>query len=722
MRTTRHLAASSLLWLCVACAPESEQLASLRIQERLLDRVDEARLSLVQKGLGSAAPEGLLLTTEEGIRIEIEIPVGSEWEQLPAVAASIGRRLGELVPWRLSLPPDARLGSGFEISREGSPVDRWRSEVVPAPGSAMVSPGGFLQVGLYAALAEGEDPASYRWGLRFNPAPALLAVHLLHEGEAVSPRLLVSRVEERSEARRALQLPCGSRIELPVAATSEGRLELAVPRGTTDGAQLLRVELVDGDEILSLQSEAIGPSSDDTAWRELRYSLPTDSASQEGRWIAIEATETFCSALPAIAIGEPRVTGPSDGSSSPNVIVVVIDGLRADAVGETLTPFLSDAAKRGSWYGNARSPAPWTRPTLASVFSGRSTPNHGVETERASDRLRTGPTLAEVLGQSGYETLGVSANLHLAPPFGLQRGFDTFVSRHLEAPEAAQTATAMLDRSSTRPFFLFLFLMDTHVPRSPRPDYDRSSSLPGEVPSPEQLTSAGRRRRLGIEEPDESSIAKDRAVYEENVAHVDAALEKLLRGLEEQGALDNTVVVITSDHGEAFGEHGDFFHGWNLYDELLRVPLLLFGPGVQPGEVPTPVSLEQLPATLLELAGLTPPEAFARSLPAVGGQPQRLPTFARTKFRGQNLAAVVAWPEKLIVRPGRPWVQLFDLETDPHETKNLGKQRPETVERLRSEISQWLERESTPPFTEAETPELDPELREALRSLGYVTD
>ena len=162
-----------------------------------------------------------------------------------------------------------------------------------------------------------------------------------------------------------------------------------------------------------------------------------------------------------LSIAACAPSGPPPGQP-PDIVLIVVDGLRADRLRPEPAPFLSALAESGVLFEGARTPAPWTRPTIASLFTGQSTPAHGVLTEADSDRLRSGPTLAEELAAAGYATLGVSANLHLAEPFGLQRGFDRFSVEHRSAAEVLAEASQMLEASASSPL-VPLRLPDGHA-------------------------------------------------------------------------------------------------------------------------------------------------------------------------------------------------------------------------------------------------------------------
>jgi arylsulfatase A-like enzyme len=354
---------------------------------------------------------------------------------------------------------------------------------------------------------------------------------------------------------------------------------------------------------------------------------------------------------------------PLPPAGSPNVLLIVLDTVRADRMSvygypRSTTPALEQLAKRAVRFREARATSPWTLASHASMFSGRLPHELGVEWATALKNKF--PTLAEVVGSRGYATAGFAANIgYCSYDTGLNRGFTHYEdywadSEHLRPLRSAvlfQAAwditlslarwcggdrlkpaieylvapyrkdAATINRQYTdwlstrhephRPFFAFLNYYDTHVPYVP----------PHGTPvrfGPGPRTLGDFHLLIGLwETTDKTQVAPHyreliHDSYDNCLAYLDGQLGALFDMLQSRGALDNTVVIITSDHGEELGEHGLFEHGESLYRPEIRVPLLFLLPGRGQSAVVVhePVSLRDLPATIVELTGLAAESPF----------------------------------------------------------------------------------------------------------------
>ncbi|MFN2383448.1 MAG: sulfatase [Gemmatimonadota bacterium] len=322
---------------------------------------------------------------------------------------------------------------------------------------------------------------------------------------------------------------------------------------------------------------------------------------------------------------ERRARGalPAPPAGAPNVLLIVLDTVRAANLSlygyaRETTPGLDRLARRGVVFEQAYATAPWTLPSHASLFTGRMPHDLSVEVNQGLDG--THPTLAERFRAAGYASGGFVANRFYAGVHtGLARGFEHYDAAHLSpgevmlsaalgrlahrsvtlrsrwrdagrkyAPAVTAEFLAWRDGVADRPWFAFLNYYDAHVDYHSAPPFDHAFPDPP-PPGPQ-------RRALRIE-----LDAYDRAI-----AYLDGELGRLLAALDRRGDLSDTIVVITSDHGEAFGEHGLQGHGNDLYRPVLHVPLLIVHqPRVSAGRrIGEPVSLRDVPATILDLAGL----------------------------------------------------------------------------------------------------------------------
>jgi arylsulfatase A-like enzyme len=417
-----------------------------------------------------------------------------------------------------------------------------------------------------------------------------------------------------------------------------------------------------------------------------------------------------------------------------NLILVSIDTLRADRLGcygyaRPTSPALDRLAARGVLFEQALSPAPWTVPAHASLLTGREPRSHHVRTARGLLDPAI-PTLAQWLAARGYDTAAIVNTHFLDSRRGLTRGF-----AHLSTvPEAEGTGSAAqrvhelalrwLAASHERPFFLFLHHYDVHGDYAPEPAYRAMFTSPYDGPATGTTLQLGRVRRgeLKLRQRDARHLSD---LYDAGIRQLDDELGRFLARLERAGKLDDTLLVVTSDHGEEFLEHGDVFHGRTLYSELVRVPLLVSGPGVPRGRrVAVPVSLVDVVPTASALLGVPPPPGVeGRDVgPAWRGGADsgdgRSFGFAADHWMAQAPGAFRravqrdGWKLHYSHPEGR--LELYDLASDPGELRDVAAEHPERVAELRPALDAWLARGE-----QGETLELDADEAERLRALGY---
>jgi len=413
-------------------------------------------------------------------------------------------------------------------------------------------------------------------------------------------------------------------------------------------------------------------------------------------------------------------------------VLVVVDTLRADHLSaygyaRPTSPALAAQAREGALFEHAFAPSPWTLPSFASLYTGLFPEQHGAGRARDGSFAaldRSVEALAERLAGHGFATAAVANNPFLSPAFGLARGFQSYQYvygnvRH--QPGAGQVIWAGLRwldaRDPERPFLLVLHCFDPHLPYdAPRPA--RGAFAPesaGALVRP--FTGVGGAANAGWmpRDPAERSFAI--GSYDEELLFVDQQLPHLFAGLAERGLARETLVVLTADHGEELFDHGGFEHGHTLHQELLHVPLVLWGPGVVPQRIEAPVSLVDVAPTLLDALGLPPlARAAGVSLWPLVTRGEPLP--ARDLHAGGTLygparSAVVRWPWKLVaVEGGAP--ALYDLASDPGEARDLAAADPERVRALAALLP------APAAGSGASAPSLDARTREQLRELGYA--
>jgi len=454
----------------------------------------------------------------------------------------------------------------------------------------------------------------------------------------------------------------------------------------------------------------------------------------------------FALALAAVACS--RAPGPAR-----SVVLIVVDTLRADHLGvyghaAATSAALDARAPRGALFERAFAPSSWTLPSFASLYSGVWPADHGVGREPGStDRFTALPArigvLAEILAERGFATAAIVNNPFLHPGFGLARGFETYryVYGNLKhQPRASQIAWAGLRwldewaqagrearrspeeadprRDPARRFLLVLHFFDPHLAYDPHPSVRGrfTSDYPGPLALPFGGVGPANPSWTPADPEDRRFVA---GAYDEELLFVDLQLERFFAGLEERGLAEETLVVLTADHGEELFDHGGFEHGHSLYQELLHVPLAFWGPGVRPGRIDAPVSLVDVLPTLLDALGLPPvPGLDGLSLwPLIARRetlPER-PIVAEGTLHGPERRALVRWPWKLLEVEGGP-PRLYDLERDPAERQDLASAQPERLRALGEELASLRARREPP----APAPEIDERVRRDLSGLGYL--
>jgi arylsulfatase A-like enzyme len=444
-------------------------------------------------------------------------------------------------------------------------------------------------------------------------------------------------------------------------------------------------------------------------------------------------------------------------ATMPNVLLVMNDTHRADYVGayggaENLTPNLDALAQDGVVFSNAFAQASWTRPSVSTLLTGRYPSSH-TATLKGSILPDEVTTLAEVLQQGGYETIGIATNYNMTPFFNVDQGFDDY--RYLtpnlplgatdiqsklifievlkkiqaklrgrkEVPDdyyvigeiVTEKALGRLEkRDPSRPFFMFLSYMDVHDPyfRHPFDGYGIS--------------------HRANPKPDPAMIPEMKKLYAGEVRYWDHTFGDLIAGLKDRNLYDNTLVVVTSDHGEEFGEHGGFWHGTTLYDEQLRIIFIAKDPlsaGIAGAVVADWMRLLDVAPFVAEIAGLEIPDEWQGS-PSPNG---KRPVFAEEDHEGNVLSSIRYVTEtgketKLIQsnennpRKLEPF-ELYHPDEDPGETQNLARAEANRTLLVKSvEHLDGYAEKARKGAALAKRTKLDSETKEVLKRLGYMGD
>ena len=397
----------------------------------------------------------------------------------------------------------------------------------------------------------------------------------------------------------------------------------------------------------------------------------------------------------------PTSSSFSGGEPGLNVLLITVDTLRADAVGAGVTPWIDRLASAGLRFSNAYAHNVVTLPSHANILSGRLPTEHGVRDNAGFRFPPSLDTLATILKARGYRTGAFVSAFPVDSRFGLARGFDEYDDRFADTPrpaflvqersgpETVASAKRWIDSRNEGPWFCWVHLYEPHYPYAPPP----------------------------------AISARFGSGYRGDVAAADAALQPLLDPILAAGRDARTLVVLTSDHGESLGEHGEATHGVFAYEAVLKVPLVIYQPRLAPpGVVDTPARHIDLLPTILDAVEVDSPSTLpGRTL---------LPAMARAR----EITAAPIYFEALSASLSRRWApldgivvdsmkyielpiaELYDLKNDPHELINLAASAPARAEELRSRLQQVRGSggDSQPNRESAET-------RERLRSLGYAT-
>jgi len=534
-----------------------------------------------------------------------------------------------------------------------------------------------------------------------------------------------------------------------------------------------------------------GGSAPDPVRIRLSASDPDRGARWTMRWEE-PATTTGAAAeapSPGTAPNQTPAPAPPPVEATPApprlVVVYLLDALRADHVGhlggpDGISPVIDRLAREGFTFRSHRSNAPNTLPSMRELFTGRIYFN-----QRAWRRLGAHrPTLAEAFRRAGYRTGLFSGNQYVSASYGLARGFDYVSQESLYTPppgvavnrnaeQVQRAALAWLDRlPADQPVFLYLHTIHPHNPYAPPPAFARrfTAGIPSTIRGTTNVL-------LALQKGRRTATAADRArlkgLYSGSLAYNDAQIGHLLSALGERFAPEDTLVVVTADHGDELFDHGGTLHGYTLYEELLRIPLVVWSPGrVRAGATDQPTDTLDLHATLLDLArrwganAADPgePASQGRSLlplltrrasspggpvrpgKGAGDRLARGPRFAATWGVPGGIFAIRDGPWKLIeargtergtwmgLGPGRSRDRryLFDLATDPDETENLAGLDSVREQWLLARLHAWIaaqqaaiengadRADGTGAAGEEAAPTLDEAARNRLKALGYL--
>ena len=513
---------------------------------------------------------------------------------------------------------------------------------------------------------------------------------------------------------------------------------------------------VSGDShVLAARPQRSAPSASPRPWHAFEVDL--DMAPAGTGTVTIQVAGQPIDSASGWLVSTPRLYRARDEGSRPNILLITLDTVRADLLGcyghsRPTSPEIDVLAAKSTRFDRAISQAPWTLPSYSSMFSSLSAEEHGVvhRNHRFPDQLLS---FVELLAAGGYTTAGFVSGTFTDADWGFDQGFDSYddlgmvtdddgeragsssveevkkrmdrAARRVTSEEITDKACAWLEQNREHRFFLLAHYFDPHA------DYLEHAGF-SERFAPEPIV-----KRLDLSgTPIPADTARQKALHEGELAFTDHHIGRLLDRLRELDLERETVVVLCADHGEEFFERGRQGHGHALFDELVRVPLLLQVPGMAvPGVVTEPVANLDIGPTLLDLAGLPPlPSARGRSLlPLLQPSNERTPVAV---FSSRHPPSPPPAPQRkppdwfrvdlgeltyLELSKPRRFRFLFDSVADPLHTRNLARSRPEDADRLASLYHEALAKVS-PRAGAPEEIQLSEDVRQRLAELGYLDD
>jgi len=419
----------------------------------------------------------------------------------------------------------------------------------------------------------------------------------------------------------------------------------------------------------------------------------------------------------------------------PNIVIITLDTTRADHLGcygyhRRTSPNLDKLARESVLYTHAIAPSSWTLPSHASLFTGKFTSSHGAQYDqngplRISDAI-TGPkefqevrasglaldelTLADILKEEGFATGAVVAGPWMKKVFGLNKGFEYYDDSEIDnvngryANQVSVSALRWIESLKGTAFFLFLNYFDPHTPYCPPDEFAK-------VFLPKNFDLKGRKY----------SVEELKTFYDAEILYMDYHIGLLLQKLKAWNLYDNTLIIVTADHGELLGEHGLFGHGYYLFQEEIHVPLFIKYPGTEfsPDRTDVRIQLNDIMPIILDWLGLPIPSGIQAGVPPKIGHPILAETYPQhSSSRNGHWRAIFEGDFKFIWNSKGNHL-LFNLKNDPLENKNLKADNLELAKRMMSELHRYLSKLPGPgPASEAQ--DVDKHTKDALKSLGYV--
>jgi arylsulfatase A-like enzyme len=420
---------------------------------------------------------------------------------------------------------------------------------------------------------------------------------------------------------------------------------------------------------------------------------------------------------------------------SPNVILISIDTLRADRLGSygnprNTSPNIDKLASQGVLFENAYSQAPWTLPAMATVHTSLYPTEHGAIRRHLAINKNL-HTLAEQMKNNNYKTMGITTHSFVDSNHGFAQGFDIFDERNhrgvddSSAERITQKAMKLIRENKGNKFFLWIHYFDPHSAYLDHQEYSYAQKPPGKLSHTINTSTLNNM----IDDLNQEDVEFISDLYDEEVSYTDYSIGWVLDAVDELGLMDNTVIILTADHGEELMERARFGHGINTYDELIRVPLIIYNPyekNLGGLRVRHSVETRKIAKTVLEISGIDNSHFGGHNLLDVARDNGDTATYlafsegSSARSTGTVNHAVIGDGWKLIRNLRDDTFELYDLESDPGEKINLIDSEGPAIEIMRNKLTSGLSEFKKERLVELERVKFTKEEIDELKALGYM--
>ena len=421
-----------------------------------------------------------------------------------------------------------------------------------------------------------------------------------------------------------------------------------------------------------------------------------------------------------------------------NILFISIDTVRADHLGthgywKNTSPLIDSLAEQGICYDHAISQAPWTLPSMVSAFTSLYPSEHG-SVEAKIRMPKKQKTITEKLKKAGYHTIGICSHSFVSSQYGFERGFSIFDESQIKGHDAVTSDSLTLNAihylskmKTDKPFFLWIHYFDPHFSYIRHPEFKMAEKYQAEIPDTivSHLLYTAEKNKNYFNKKDLNFIE---SVYDEEIAYTDHWIKRLLTQMQNMGKLNSTIIILFADHGEYFQERGKFFHGKDVYEPLIHVPLVISGDidkEMKGKRVSQPVEISSIPKTIMGILGSTETYFQGHDLYALAHQEERdhFPVFSEGNYAwgtDQRKKAIIQSDWKLIYNFDDDSYEFYNIKTDPDENQNLLPINQPEIETIYRQLTTKL---GSYPAQIAESPQevqLDKKTMERLKSLGYI--